>query len=212
MRHRIKGRILGRNASHRRAMWRNMASSLIKTVRTDNEDKTAPKVAGRITTTLPKAKELRPYLEKIITLAKKGVAAEEAARPLGTTAARNTAEWKAWRTSDQWQKWNAAIAPAVNARRKAFALLRDKEALEILFADLAKRFETRNGGYLRIVRLPKVRLGDAGQLALVEFVGQHDRTKTRRAPAPVVVHDKKADEGQTDSADTPSDSVNAPSE
>ncbi|MCA9092223.1 MAG: 50S ribosomal protein L17 [Planctomycetaceae bacterium] len=187
MRHRIKGRILGRKASHRDAMWRNMASSLIKTIRIDPEDKTSPKVAGRITTTLPKAKELRPYVEKIITLAKKGVVAEEAARPLGTTAARNTAEWKAWRDSDKWQKWNAAIAPAVNARRKAFSLLRDKDALEILFTDVAKRFETRNGGYLRIVRLPKVRLGDAGQLAFVEFVGTHDRVKTRRAPAPVVV-------------------------
>jgi len=189
MRHRIKGRILGRTASHRWAMWRNMASSLIKTARVDPEDKTGPKVAGRITTTLPKAKELRPYLEKIITLAKKGVAAEQIAKPLGTSAAKNTAEWKAWRDSDKWQKWNAAMAPAVNARRKAFSLLRDKDALEILFSDVAPRFETRNGGYLRIVRLPKVRLGDAGQLAFIEFVGTHDRVKTRRAQAPVVVPD-----------------------
>jgi len=189
MRHRIKGRILGRTASHRWAMWRNMASSLIKTMRIDKEDPTSPKVAGRITTTLPKAKELRPYVEKLVTLAKKGVAAEEIARPLGTTAAKNTAEWKAWRDSDKWNKWNAAIAPSVNARRKAFALLRDKDAVEILFDEVAKRFGTRNGGYTRIVRLPKVRLGDAGQLAFIEFVGVNDRVKVRRAAAPVVVAD-----------------------
>ena len=58
MRHRIAGRKLGRTSSHRTAMFRNMAAALIK--------------HEQITTTLPKAKELRPYVEKLITLAKKG--------------------------------------------------------------------------------------------------------------------------------------------
>ena len=58
MRHRVGGRKLGRTSSHRQAMFRNMAASLIK--------------HEQITTTLPKAKELRPYVEKLITLAKKG--------------------------------------------------------------------------------------------------------------------------------------------
>ena len=58
MRHRVGGRKLGRTSSHRQAMFRNMAAALIK--------------HEQITTTLPKAKELRPYVEKLITLAKKG--------------------------------------------------------------------------------------------------------------------------------------------
>ncbi len=58
MRHRIGGRKLQRSAGHRTAMFRNMAASLIK--------------HEQITTTLPKAKELRPYVEKLITLAKRG--------------------------------------------------------------------------------------------------------------------------------------------
>jgi ribosomal protein L17 len=58
MRHRIAGRKLGRTSSHRLALFRNMAAALIK--------------HEQLTTTLPKAKELRPYVEKLITLAKKG--------------------------------------------------------------------------------------------------------------------------------------------
>src|SRR5688500_18582342 len=58
MRHRVGGRKLGRTSSHRNAMFRNMSAPLIK--------------HEQITTTLPKAKELRPYVEKLITLAKKG--------------------------------------------------------------------------------------------------------------------------------------------
>ena len=58
MRHRVGGRKLGRTSSHRTALFRNMAAALIK--------------HEQISTTLPKAKELRPYVEKLITLAKKG--------------------------------------------------------------------------------------------------------------------------------------------
>jgi large subunit ribosomal protein L17 len=185
MRHRIKGRILGRKASHRHAMWRNMASSLILTVRPDEDAENTPKVAGRIITTIAKAKELRPYVERLVTIAKRGLVHEEEAARFGTSAAPNSAEWKTWRDSDQWNKWNQAIAPAVNARRKAFSLLRDKLAVEILFADVAPRFQYRPGGYTRILKLSSFRLGDAGQHAAIEFVGEHDRVRARRA-APVV--------------------------
>ena len=63
MRHLVAGRKLGRNASHRKAMFRNMAVSLIKTVRFLEGEQGQPKVAGRIVTTVPKAKELRPRIE-----------------------------------------------------------------------------------------------------------------------------------------------------
>ncbi len=188
MRHRVKGRTLGRNASHRKAMFKNMAASLIKTVRNDSDEVGTPKVSGRIVTTVPKAKELRPFIEKLITLAKKALPHEAAAAQFATTAERGTDEYKKWRESEAWGKWVKAKAPAVDARRRAFAALRDKEAVTILFADLAPRFAERNGGYTRILRLAKPRLGDAGERALIEFVGERDRTKARRQ-APVVVEE-----------------------
>src|ERR1700691_6013749 len=99
MRHRKAGRKLGRNASHRRALFRNMASQLIRSVRVDEEDETGPKVPGRIVTTLAKAKELRPYVEKLVTMGIRGAEHTAKAREFNTTAERNTAEWKKWRES-----------------------------------------------------------------------------------------------------------------
>ncbi|MCX7665963.1 MAG: hypothetical protein N2112_10470, partial [Gemmataceae bacterium] len=63
MRHRIAGRKLNRNASHRRALYRNMFVALI--------------THERIITTVPKAKEMRPYVERIITIAKRGLATND---------------------------------------------------------------------------------------------------------------------------------------
>jgi large subunit ribosomal protein L17 len=182
----MRGRTLGRNASHRHAMFRNMAASFIRTVRIDEEDKGKPKVQGRIVTTVAKAKELRPYIEKLVTIARKARTHEQNAAPFATSAKRNSAEWKTWRESETYHKWNQAIAPAVTYRRRAFSLLRDKLAVRILFDELAQRFEARDGGYTRIVRIATRRLGDGGFQALIEFVGVHDRVKQRKArTAPV---------------------------
>lgn len=185
MRHRVRGRKLGRNASHRKAMFRNMASSLIRSVRADEMEPGDPLVAGRIVTTVPKAKELRPMVEKLVTMARRAGRIMEDAAQFSTSAAPQSDEWRTWRDSDQWQQWNQAVAPALAIRRKAFSVLRDAEAVDILFEDLAERFRDRPGGYTRVIRLAKVRLGDAGAQALIEFVGERDRTRTRRA-APVV--------------------------
>jgi large subunit ribosomal protein L17 len=192
MRHRVSGRKLGRNSSHRKAMFRNMASSLIKTVRVDADDPQRPKVAGRIVTTVPKAKELRPFVEKLVTLAKGAKSHEVAAAEFATDAAKNTEAYTAWRNSDNWQRWSSAIAPAVALRRRAFSLLRDSKAVSILFDELSERFHNRSGGYTRIVRLAEVRLGDAGEQALIEFVGERDRVKSRKRSAPVVDADTSA--------------------
>lgn len=186
MRHRLRGRKLGRNSSHRKAMFRNMACSLIRTARVDEDDPQRPKVAGRIVTTSPKAKELRPFVEKLITLAKGAVAHEQAAAEFDTDAEKGSDAWRAWRTSDAWQNWANAISPAVALRRRAFSMLRDQEAVSILFDELAGQFSDRNGGYTRIVRLPNVRLGDAGEQSLIEFVGVRDRVKSKKRSAPVV--------------------------
>jgi large subunit ribosomal protein L17 len=205
MRHRKKGRVLGRSPSHRVALLRNLTAALFLTEREvplaalafsnarklgvvergvepdDNE----PKVKGRIITTLEKAKEVRPLVERCITIAKHGLLAGEDARPYATTAARNSDAWLAWRKGDEWKKWNQAIAPLVNARRRVLSILRDKQAVRVLFETIAPRFADRPGGYTRIMRLAKPRLGDAGTRAILEFVGVRDRV-VQRSQAPKI--------------------------
>lgn len=116
MRHRISGRQLNRNSSHRKAMFRNMATSLL-----DHE---------LIKTTLPKAKELRRVAEPLITLAKKDSLAN---------------------------------------RRLAFSRLRDREVVSKLFNELGPRYQSRPGGYLRILKCG-FRTGDNAPMAIVELV------------------------------------------
>jgi len=211
MRHRVRGRHLGRTPSHRKAMFRNMAVSLIRSVREDPDMEGAPKVRGRIVTTVAKAKELRPFLEKLVTMARKSLPIQREADELKTDADKNTEEWRKWRSSEDWNKWNQAQAPALAFRRRAFSILRDDEAVDILFDEIAERFEDRPGGYTRIVRLAQPRLGDAGAQALFEFVGERDRVKTKAAAAPVVVTDDEetTEETSAEQSDETAESAEA---
>ena len=153
-----------------------MATALVLTEREDSEfDPNPPKVKGRIVTTIAKAKEIRPLVEKCVTIAKKCRAAELVSAEFGTDADRNSSEWKQWRESDNYKKWVEAQAPAVNARRRLFQILRDKQAVAILCDIIAERYEDRPGGYTRIMRLATPRLGDNGVRAILEFVGKNDR-------------------------------------
>ena len=177
MRHRRKGRVLGRSPSHQRALLRNLASALMLTEREVEVDEVGkPQVAGRIITTVAKAKEVRPLGERCITIAKRGLAAAEKAKQFAVSAERDSAEWKKWRAGDQWQKWAAASAPAVTARRRVITLLGDKQAARVVFEKIAPRFVDRPGGYTRILKLSTPRLGDAGPRAVLEFVGSEART------------------------------------
>ncbi len=183
MRHRNKGRKLGRHPNHQRALLRNLAAALILTELEDEDADNKPKVAGRIITTLPKAKEVRPLVEHCVTIARRALVHVEAAQRLAATADRNSQQWRAWREGDGWLEWNQAIAPVVAARRRALRLLGNKTAVKVLFAEIAPRYADRPGGYTRIMRLAKPRLGDGGTRAILEFVGQHDRVH-KRAPKP----------------------------
>jgi len=189
MRHRRRGRTLGRSPSHRKAMLKNLVSALFLTERDSTLDDNAPKVAGRITTTLHKAKEVRPLVEKCITIAKKSIPATEEAKKLATTADRGSDEWKKWRKSDEWHKWANARAPVVTARRRVIQLIGDKQAAKILFDTIAERYVDRPGGYTRILRLATPRLGDAGARAILELVGKNDRVK-RAAEKPAFDEDE----------------------
>jgi large subunit ribosomal protein L17 len=181
MRHRRQGRKLGRNPNHQRALLRNLAAALILTERDAEDDDNKPKVKGRIITTLPKAKEVRPLVEWCVSVARRALPAKEAAEKLGPGAERGTQAWRAWRDSERWTEWNQAMAPVVDARRRLLRVLGSKQAVRVLFDTIAPRFTERPGGYTRVLRLAKPRLGDAGPRAILEFVGVHDRVPTRAA-------------------------------
>jgi len=160
-------------------LLKNLASAIFLTERDAEGEANAPKIPGRIVTTLPKAKEVRGLVEKCITIAKKTLPAVEEANKFGTTEKRGSEGYKKWRQSDQWAKWAEARAPIVTARRRVIQLIGDKQATRILFDKVAIRFADRPGGYTRILKLATPRLGDAGARAILEFVGKNDRVKKK---------------------------------
>jgi len=97
-----------------------------------------------LTTTVPRAKELRPFVERLITIAKRG---------LNGGGKKSESELK-----------------ALNARRHVMESLQDEDVVRKLFDTLAPRFESRPGGYTRLLRLG-FRRGDAAEIAQVELVG-----------------------------------------
>lgn len=183
MRHRRRGRKLGRNPKHQRALLKGLATNLFLTERDAEGEENPPKVKGRVVTTLQKAKEVRPLVEKCVTIARRSLSALADAELFATAAQRNSEEWRTWRNSAAWQQWNQAVAPAVAARRRVFQLLGNRLAVSILFDEIAPRFADRPGGYTRIVRLSQPRLGDGGTRAILEFVGVRDR-KIERSQKP----------------------------
>ncbi|OQB85037.1 MAG: 50S ribosomal protein L17 [Planctomycetes bacterium ADurb.Bin126] len=133
MRHRVAGRQLNRTSEHRLAMRRNLAASLF-------EHET-------ISTTIEKAKEVRGFAEKLITLAKKG---NLAARRRAIQLLNNRAIYK--EEDGQMVKAGTVVGK--------------------LFSEIGPRYLDRKGGYTRIIKLDKRRLGDNGQLVLLQLVEQ----------------------------------------
>jgi large subunit ribosomal protein L17 len=156
---------------------------LFLTERDAELDSNSPKIKGRIVTTLQKAKEVRPLVEKCVTIARRSLQSEEEATQYANSDERHSEAWREWRTGENWKKWVQARAPVVAARRRVLQLIGDKQAVGVLFDEIAPRFADRDGGYTRVLRLAQPRLGDAGTRAILEFVGTHDRVvKTSEKP------------------------------
>ena len=203
MRHRRRGRQLGRTSPHRKAMLRNMASSLFLTERNELANEihgNTPRVRPRIVTTIHKAKEVRSIVEKCITLARKVQPCYEQAKELLPQAVdtddKRSDAYKTWRKSDEWQQWAEARAPIVNAQRKALRMLGNREAVDILFNDIVPSLIEENpdrvSGFTRILKIAKPRLGDNGTRAILEIVGSsnnRDTSGSTTPQAPVVEDD-----------------------
>jgi len=171
MRHRVAGRQLGRTMEHRLAMRRNMVASLFQ--------------HETISTTIEKAKEVKPFAEKLITLAKKGT---------------------------------------LPARRRAIALLGNRDIVDYkdgqtvrkgtvvgkLFSELGPRYLDRPGGYTRIIRLSLRRLGDNGQLVLLQLIAAEESSKKqirkrrsrKKAKEAIKVEETAKDQATTEAEET----------
>jgi large subunit ribosomal protein L17 len=147
MRHRVAHRKLGRVTEHRIAMLRNQATALLR--------------HEHLTTTVPKAKELRPFVERIITVAKRGLANGGARRGGASNEVR-----------------------VLTARRLVMQDVQDREVVTKLFDAIAPRFASRPGGYTRLLRIG-FRKGDSAEMAQVELVGSEfdPKAKTEGEPA-----------------------------
>ena len=161
MRHLKRGRVLGRKPQHRRAMFRNMAAQLF--------------AHERIVTTVAKAKELRMYIERLITVAKRADA------------------------ESRGKEEKEAALLMLTARRRLMSKLGGKKFVPIkdeqinvvskLLGDLGVRYADRPGGYTRVIKRAHFRLGDAAPTAFIELMPAVGTP----APAPTKAPKKKSD-------------------
>jgi large subunit ribosomal protein L17 len=158
MRHLKAHRKLGRTTEHRVSMLRNMATSLI------NSEK------EHIVTTIQKAKELRPYVEKVITLARK---AENLVDGEDTAAKkvhlRRQAAQYFHSGNRQFKKEQSRFRGKKGEPKDVIERTAGVKAVQRLFDELGTRYKDRNGGYTRIIRLGR-RNGDNAEMAVIELV------------------------------------------
>ena len=133
---------LNRTSSHRRCMFANMLKSLITN--------------GRITTTVPKAKQLRRYADRMVTLARK-----------------NTLATKRRAIAELMIRYNPLTEKEKRAARggDTSSYNDDRNVINLLFGELGTRFATREGGYTRIIK-SKRRVGDNAQTCIIEYLAE----------------------------------------
>ena len=149
MRHLISGKKLSRDSDHRQALRRNLAAALF--------------IHNRIKTTVAKAKFVRPFVEKIITLARKG---DLRARQRVIALLQDRFIVNAEETDVK--------------RNKSFKVVKAPKLIHKLFAEIAPKYADRDGGYTRLILLSKRRLGDNGQVVYLELVDPEEEKKTKR--------------------------------
>ncbi len=173
MRHRRAGYRLGRTSTHREAMLRNMACGLFE--------------HGQIVTTIPKAKCLQPFIEKIVTLAKRGdlAARRRVIQMLGGDrrgfdwlfVARDASEPEKAHVQEQRDRTTGFfdLPDSSEVERNRYGEIRKApKVVKHIFSRVAPRFGDRKGGYTRIVKLAKFRIGDASPLCVLQFVGNSE--------------------------------------
>lgn len=158
MRHLKAHRKLGRTTEHRLSLLRNLATSLVNAR------------GERIVTTLPKAKELRPFIERAVTLSRHAQAIE------GDDAAAKRLHLRR-QAAVFFHAGNTGVASIQRRGAKSRPeRTAGVAALKRLFGELGERFANRPGGYTRIIRLGR-RDGDNAELAIIEFVGNPQETR-----------------------------------
>ena len=137
MRHKFGYKKLNRTSEHRKALIKNMLNSLIK--------------YEQIITTLPKAKELKPQIDKVITIGKTNI---------------------------------------LSNKKKLFSKLQDKKSVKKVFEELSKRYNSRKGGYSRVLKAG-FRTGDDAPMAVIELVDRNIQAKKVDKPKKTETKDKK---------------------
>ena len=137
MRHGLGYRKLNKTSEHRKALFKNMLNSLIK--------------YEQIITTLPKAKELKPQIDKVITIGKD---------------------------------------KSLSNKKRLFSKLQDKKSVTKVFDELSKRYNSRKGGYSRVLKAG-FRIGDDAPMAVIELVDRNPEAKKVDKPKKTETKDKK---------------------
>ena len=167
MRHRIHGKQLNRKSEHRRAMFRNLASGLFE--------------HGQIETTMPKAKAVQSFVEKLITTAKKSKGLAGRRQLESKLNDRKVFTWIADPNVPEEKKLNAYFDLPSESQiefNRYGEVRKAPRLVQHLIERIAPMFEDRDGGYTRIVKLDKHRLGDGTDLVLLQLVGQEEGPQT----------------------------------
>lgn len=177
MRHRVRGRRLNRTAGHRVALRRNLVQSLIE--------------HGEVRTTITKAKEVRAFAERLVTLAIDGsLAARQRAEALLQDRAiipkdhQEDYDRMSDAKRDKVVRSRSGRRYRANTTRPGLKFTAES-VLHRLFAEIGPRMKKRNekhnssGGYTRVIKLADRRLGDGGQLAILQLVSENDKPRAK---------------------------------
>jgi large subunit ribosomal protein L17 len=186
MRHRLHHKTLNRTSEHRKALLRNMAQSMVE--------------HGKVQTTLPKAKTLKPYIEKLVTLAVRARRRAADGDDAGSLRARRRIHRMLGDRSlipKEHQSTYEQMSDAARAKTLRMAsgrrhrtgepkgrlVFTGESVIHRLIESVAAQYEDRPGGYTRLIRLGKRRIGDHSPLAILQFVGDEEVPTSLTKPA-----------------------------